>query len=93
MRIDIYLKRARLIKQRSTAKRACDVGAVIIDARTAKPSSQVKIGSCVEITYPTRRVVVEIAALPKSNASKEEARRAYHVIREEKISRDLLFDE
>ncbi len=51
MRIDKYLKVSRVIKRRTVAQEACEGGRVSINGKTAKPSSEVKIGDVVEIRF------------------------------------------
>ena len=43
MRLDKYLKVARLIKRRTVANDACDVGRVMVNGKPAKASYQVKV--------------------------------------------------
>ena len=44
MRIDKFLKNARIIKRRTIAKEACEQGRVFINDRASKPGDEVKIG-------------------------------------------------
>ena len=44
MRLDKYLKNARIIKRRSVANTACSTGHVMINDKVAKPGSEVKPG-------------------------------------------------
>ena len=44
MRLDKYLKVSRIIKRRTVANEACDLGRVSINGKEAKPSAQVKEG-------------------------------------------------
>ncbi|HAZ05617.1 MAG TPA: RNA-binding protein, partial [Acetobacterium sp.] len=41
MRIDKYLKNARIIKRRTVGKDACDGGRISINDKVAKPGDQV----------------------------------------------------
>ena len=49
MRLDKYLKVARLIKRRTVANDACDGQRVMVNGREAKASYQVKVGDVLEI--------------------------------------------
>ena len=51
MRIDLFLKEARVIKRRTIAKEYCERGLVLINGKVAKPSSEVKDGDIVNITF------------------------------------------
>ena len=47
MRLDKYLKVARLIKRRTVANEACDTQRVVVNGREAKASYQVKVGDII----------------------------------------------
>ena len=51
MRIDLFLKDARIIKRRTIAKEYCERGLVLINGKVAKPSSEVKSDDIVNITF------------------------------------------
>ena len=51
MRIDLFLKEARIIKRRTIAKEYCLRGLVLINSKIAKPSSEVNEGDIVNITF------------------------------------------
>jgi len=48
MRLDKFLKVSRLIKRRTIANEACDAGRVMINGKTAKAGTDVKIGDIIE---------------------------------------------
>ena len=48
MRLDKYLKVSRLIKRRTVANEACDAGRVMINGKTAKAGTDVKVGDVIE---------------------------------------------
>lgn len=60
MRLDKYLKVSRLIKRRTVANEACDAGRVMINGKTAKAGSEVKIGDIIEISFGTGSVKVKV---------------------------------
>ena len=66
MRIDKFLKVSRLIKRRTVAQEACDGGRVTVNGKTAKPSTEVKVGDVVAIQFGERRVAVEVLDLRES---------------------------
>ncbi|MDL2220332.1 RNA-binding S4 domain-containing protein [Eubacteriales bacterium OttesenSCG-928-N14] len=51
MRIDRYLKMARIIKRRTVAQEACDTGRVSINGKTAKAGDRVKEGDVIGIRF------------------------------------------
>ena len=60
MRIDKYLKVSRLIKRRTVACEACEMGKVTVNGKVAKPSCNVDAGDVVEITFGEKTVTVRI---------------------------------
>ena len=60
MRIDKYLKNARIIKRRSVGKDACDGGRISINDKVAKPGDQVKPGDIITIRYGDGEQKVEV---------------------------------
>lgn len=83
MRIDLYIKRCGLLKQRSMAKRACERGVVRVDGQPAKPGKAIAVGQRVEMNLPHRLLEVEITALPGKSVSKAEREHFYRVLRDE----------
>lgn len=79
MRIDKYLKNARLIKRRTVAKEACDGGRVTINGKPAKAGSEVKEGDIITIVFGTREVTVRVKEVLE-NVRKEDADNMYEVI-------------
>jgi len=60
MRLDKFLKLARLVKRRTVAQEMIEVGAVRINGRQCKPSAEVRVGDSVEIAYPSRFLSLEV---------------------------------
>jgi ribosomal 50S subunit-recycling heat shock protein len=60
MRIDRFLKLARLVKRRTMAAEMVEVGAVRLNGKTVKPSADVKAGDAIEIAFPRRLLAVEV---------------------------------
>ncbi len=91
MRVDLFLKRSRIIKQREAAKKACDRGMVSIAGKPAKPGHQVAAKDIVVVKWPHRRLEFEVMVVPGGpggNVSKEKAQSLYHVLRDERLSDD-----
>ncbi len=61
MRIDKFLKNSRIIKRRTSAKKACKSGRVLINSSRAKPGNEVTVGDKVEIVFgdKTMKIIVE----------------------------------
>ena len=60
MRIDKFLKNARIINRRTVGKDACDGGRVSINDQVAKPGDQVKPGYIITIRYGDGEQKVEV---------------------------------
>lgn len=88
MRVDLFLKRSRIIKQRDAAKKACDRGMVSISGRLAKPGHQVAARDVVVVEWPHRRLELEVLDVPEGNVSKDRAQSLYHVLSDERQSDD-----
>ncbi len=79
MRLDKYLKVSRLIKRRTIANEACDNEHVSINGKTAKASTEVKLGDIIEIRYGSRTSTVKVTAITEST-KKADAADMYEVI-------------
>jgi len=60
MRLDKFLKLTRLCKRRTSAQEMIEVGAVRINGKPCKPSSDVQTGSIIEIAYVARILKIEV---------------------------------
>lgn len=60
MRLDKYLKVSRIIKRRTVANEACDVGRVTVNGKVAKAGLEVKVGDIIEITFGNNTVKVQV---------------------------------
>lgn len=65
MRIDKFLKVARIIKRRTVANEAADNGRISVNGKVVKPSYEVKIGDIVEIKFGDKISKFEIIQIPK----------------------------
>ena len=79
MRIDKYLKVARILKRRTVGKEACDGEKVLINGKAAKPSAAVKIGDIIEILYASGTFKIRVLAV-KETVKKDDAASLYEVI-------------
>ena len=75
MRLDKYLKVSRLIKRRTVANEACDAGRVMINGKTAKAGTDVKV----EIGFGTRNVKVEVLDVQETTR-KEDAKELFRYL-------------
>ena len=66
MRLDKFLKLARLVKRRSAAQEMIELGAVRLDGRSCKSSAEVREGAVLEVAYMNR--VLEVRVLCSDEA-------------------------
>ncbi|HEX3032616.1 MAG TPA: RNA-binding S4 domain-containing protein [Bacillota bacterium] len=78
MRLDKFLKVSRIIKRRTLGKDVCDSGRVSINGKTAKPSSEVKVGDVLDIDFGSRQLKVEILQVAE-NVKAQDAKDIYRV--------------
>lgn len=84
MRIDKYLKVSRLIKRRTVAKEVAEHERIEINNKIAKPSSEVKVGDLVTITYGNKRVTIRVTQISESS-KKVDAENMYEIVSEERL--------
>ncbi|GGJ08936.1 hypothetical protein GCM10010885_17530 [Alicyclobacillus cellulosilyticus] len=85
MRLDKYLKNARLIKRRTVAKEVCDAGRVTVNGRVAKAGTELAVGDVVSIRYGHRLLTVRVTGLQES-ARKDQAPSMYEVLADVPLS-------
>lgn len=66
MRLDKYLKIARLIKRRTVANEACDNGLVSVNGKAARASYEVKPGDVITLRFGVRTVSVEVLSVQEN---------------------------
>ncbi len=81
MRIDKFLKVSRILKRRTLAQEACDMGKVAINGREVKPAHRINVGDVVEITYANGGLKFVIKEI-KETVKKDEAQNLYEIITE-----------
>ena len=79
MRLDKYLKVARIIKRRTVANEACDAAHVTTNGRPAKASYDVKVGDILEITFGARTLRIRVLEV-KETVGKDAAASLYEVL-------------
>lgn len=80
MRLDVFLKRVGLCKQRTLAKKLCDGGRVRMDGTVAKAGKEVTGGRKLEIEFKRETLKIEVTGLPQRNYRRQEGEVFYNVI-------------
>lgn len=79
MRLDKYLKVARIIKRRTVANEACDASHVLVNGKAAKASYDVRVGDVIEVGFGSRVMRVRVLDI-KDSTKKADAAEMYEVI-------------
>lgn len=79
MRIDKYLKNARIMKRRTIAKEACEQGRVFINEKQAKPGDEVKIDDTIKINFGNESMKIQVLGIA-DNVKKDNAIELYKKI-------------
>ena len=87
MRLDKYLKVARILKRRTVSKELAANERVVVNGKTAKPSTAVKAGDVIEVTFGSRCLVVRVLDV-RDNVRKNEAGDLYEIIEERTVSEE-----
>lgn len=79
MRLDKFLKVSRIIKRRTVANEACDLGRVCINDKVAKPSAEVNEGDILSIRMGGKTVRARVLSISE-HALKADAAGMYELI-------------
>ena len=84
MRIDKFLKVARILKRRTVAQESCQAHKVIVNGREVKPAYNVKVGDIVTLQFVTNTIVFEVLSL-QPVVKKEDATKLYKLLPNKEI--------
>lgn len=87
MRLDKYLKTARILKRREAAKELALQGRIWVNDRVAKPATEIQIGDVLKIRFGYRLLEIRVMDIQKQ-VSKQNAQTLFEVIKEEKIDEE-----
>jgi len=88
LRLDIYLKRVGLVKQRTLAKELCDEGMVKVDGGKARAGKEIAPGRMLEIEFRFETLKIEVTGLPERNYRKTDGEAFYTVL--ERVENDIF---
>lgn len=92
MRLDKFLKTARILKRREAAKELALQQRVWINGRIAKPSSEVEPGNIIKLAFGNRILEVRVLELRKQ-VSKADAALLFEVLSETRVENSVLSGE
>ena len=87
MRLDKYLKVARILKRRTISKELAENSRVLVNGKVAKPAKEVNIGDVIEIVYGNRVLKVKVKDI-KDVVKKNDATVLYEDLDEYYIQQD-----
>ena len=76
MRLDVFLKKACLVKSRTIAKHLCENGDISVNGKKARASHVIKKGDKILV----REKEIEVLSIPEGNIKKKDAVHYYRVI-------------
>ncbi len=80
MRLDKFLKVARIIKRRTVANEACSHDRVSVNGKDAKPSKEVKVGDVVTVGFGDKKLTFRVLEVPEGNVPKNGSGMLYEII-------------
>ncbi len=86
MRIDKYLKVARILKRRVVAKELADQDRLLVNGRKVKAAYEVKVGDEITIVFGHRALKVKVLDI-KEHIKKEDSMTLYSIIEEKDEAR------
>ena len=89
MRLDKFLKVARIIKRRPVAKKVIDNQKAKLNEKLAKAGTAVKPGDFLELEYYNRYYKIEVLEVPTGNVTKDMATDLYKIIETKEIEIQL----
>jgi ribosomal 50S subunit-recycling heat shock protein len=85
LRLDKFLKTALIFKTRSSGEKAIENGDILINDKSAKPSSTVHEGDLMTVRTPLKKTVYKILQIMDKNVSKKMAREMTEIVKEENL--------
>ena len=85
MRIDKFLKVSHILKRRTISKELALNERIEINGRVAKPSTDVKVGDEVTITFGNRQMTIRVLSVEEIKRKKDVVS-MYEVINEDTVS-------
>lgn len=71
MRLDKFLKVSRILKRRTVAAEACDLGRVYVDGKQRKPSYKLSVGDIVVVYFAKGELKFRVLSIDSPHGAKE----------------------
>jgi len=78
MRLDKWLKIARIFKTRSKASESCEQGRVRVNDQIAKAAKTIKVGDVISVKLDLKTRTLDVLALSNKSMAAADARLLYH---------------
>jgi len=88
LRLDVFLKRSRIVKRRTVAKELCEDGAVAVNGREARAGKEVSVGDRLSLRLWSRLLEIEIEQIPVRAPSAAESRTLYRLVSERRVEEE-----
>lgn len=92
MRLDKYLKTARILKRRTVSKELADQQRVYVNGKVAKPSTDVKVGDIIKVIFGYRELSVRVLMIQKQ-VNKNDAALMFEVVEEKLLKKEEVSGE
>jgi ribosomal 50S subunit-recycling heat shock protein len=79
VRLDVFLRRTGLLKQRALAKEGCDRGRVSVDGREAKAGKEIGPGMVIRLETTRGVLEIEVVGLPQRNYKRKDGEVFYKI--------------
>ena len=79
MRLDKYLKVSRIIKRRTVANEACDMGRVMVNGKEAKAGTTVRVGDVITLRAGDKKTSYQVVSLSE-HVLKADAAGMYKIV-------------
>lgn len=91
MRLDKYLKTARILKRRTVSKELADNDRVYVNGKVAKPSTDVKLGDLIKVVFGYRELTVRVLMIQKQ-VNKSDAALMFEIVEEKLIKKETMME-
>ncbi len=88
LRLDKYLKTARILKRRTVAKELADQQRVFVNGKVAKPSTEVEVNDVIKVVFGYRELTVRVLMIQKQ-VNKNDAALMFEVIEEVLLKKEM----